>query len=197
MRVDGWDIGAGMRHAAGHDCGGDRTIIRHLDGTMILAIIDVLGHGPGADRVARHIETFFDNVLTTNPQSILRMLDSELAGSLGAAVGVVTLPPDTARGSFAGVGNTVCKTIGAVPKTMVSIDGVIGQRAQVPEPTALRLSAADTIVMHSDGVSSHIDWAANIQEITTVDVGLVAKEIIRRFGVDHDDVSCIVARRTS
>jgi negative regulator of sigma-B (phosphoserine phosphatase) len=193
MMVAGWHVGAAVRSASGHECGGDRAIVRELDDTVLLAIIDVLGHGEAADAVARVAEEFLANAPVSGAVPLLRQLDARIAGSVGAAAGIATLTSDPWKGDFAGIGNTVFRILGKRSTSIVSVDGVVGQRAMIPKATAIRLHDRETILMHSDGISSRIDWG-QYPEIWAVDVELAAQEIIRKFGRSYDDVACIVAR---
>lgn len=183
-----------MRPALGQDLGGDRAITREIDGTLLLAIIDVLGHGPQADGVARVAADFLANAPARSAEALLRSLDAELAGSVGAAAGIATLSPEPGRGSFAGIGNTVCKVLGDNNRTLVSADGVVGQRAGALRSTPIHVNKGETLLMHTDGISSRIDWPERFPEITHAEPELAAGEIIRRFGRPHDDAACIVAR---
>lgn len=193
MIAAGWRIGAITKPAAGHDLGGDRAIVREAEGGLLLAIIDVLGHGRDADRVAQVAEDALFQAQWAEANDLLRMLDMELAGSVGAAAGIVTFRDGTTDGRFAGVGNTVFKVLGGNPRTLVSADGVLGQQATVPRPSTVVVQPDETVLMHSDGISSRVDWRGT-PEMTTIDVELAAREIMRRFGRAHDDISCIVAR---
>ncbi len=194
MILEGWEIGTAVHHATGHDLGGDRAIVRSVGGDLVLIVIDVLGHGESADRAARLAEHAIDGASSSNAEALLRLLDRELAGSVGAAAGVSTFGAGSNSGGFAGVGNTVCRVLGPAPRTLVSADGVVGQHARVPDAAAISVEPGETLLMHSDGISSRIDWKS-YPEIVSAGAELAAKEIVRKFGRSHDDISCIVARR--
>ena len=194
MIVAGWEIGTAVRPARGHDLGGDRAVVVEADGALLLGIIDVLGHGATADPLASRAEAFITGAPSPNAEAMLRRLDAELSGTTGAAAGIASLSVGGDDGLFAGVGNTVCRVLGDSGRTLMSHDGVIGQHARIPRAAELRVGPRETVLMHSDGISSQTDWKRTFPEIIDVDAEVAAAEVARRFGRGNDDVSCIVAR---
>jgi serine phosphatase RsbU (regulator of sigma subunit) len=194
VRFAGFDIGSAVRPADGFACGGDAAVAHEVAGRLILAIIDILGHGPEAHTVAARAQDLLEGSEVSEPAALLAMLEDELAGSLGAAIGIASLAP-AGPCTFAGIGNAVARVFGRAERRLVSVDGIVGQRRSTPRPVSFQLNPGDVLVLHSDGITSRLalaDYPALLSE----DPQVAARELVRRFGRSHDDAACIVARCT-
>jgi hypothetical protein len=192
--LTGFDIGFGVRPADGFAGSGDAVVAREHAGRIMLAIIDVLGHGPEAHAVAVSAEAALDATSLSDPESAIMMLHDRLTNSLGAAAGIATVDSFTGHGRFVGVGNTVARVFGDTERRFVSVDGVLGQRRPGLRPVEFSLEPGEVLVMHSDGVSSRF-LLADYPMLRADEPNVIAREVIRRFGRNHDDAACLAARR--
>jgi hypothetical protein len=199
VKLRGFEFGSAVRPADGFSVGGDAVVTRELDGRIILAVIDILGHGPEAHTLAHRAQGLVETTSTATVPALIAMLDEELASSIGAAAGMVVLDPAIGEGFYAGVGNTVARVVGARAgddRRLVSVDGIIGQRHRSIRVIPLRLAIGEQLVLHTDGISSRFS-TFEYPQLASEDVTVCARELIRRFGRSHDDAACIVARRVS
>jgi serine phosphatase RsbU (regulator of sigma subunit) len=179
---------AGERHA------GDAAVLVELDGSLLAAIVDGLGHGREAHDVAVKAAEFLNNGLASSePVDLLRGLHATLKGTRGAAVGLGVLDTGTGLMRYAGVGNVVMRRFGTACDRLVSVDGVVGGTLRTPREQRMMLGPRDTVVMYSDGVRDRFDLS-DYPQLVLQDARTVARTVMRFFARDYDDASCIAMR---
>jgi hypothetical protein len=194
LTLGGLEIGRAIRPADGFNAGGDAVVVEERGDAVLLAIVDVLGHGPDAHRVAIRIEETLIDSEIDDVRRLLSLLDQVLTGSLGAAVGVAIIEARTGRGRFSGIGNTVARVFGQAERQLLTIDGVVGQSHRGGPLVDFVLGVGEVLVLHTDGIRSRLALA-DYPQLRAEDVEIAAGELIRRFGKSYDDAACIVARR--
>jgi negative regulator of sigma-B (phosphoserine phosphatase) len=182
-----------IRPCLGERVSGDAVVLRPLEGGLFAAIIDVLGHGPEAHELTQVIDTFLDRHATADVFSWLTRLHQRLKGTRGAAVGMCAV--DSAAGSinYVGIGNTSFRRFGESETRLVSYDGVLGQNMRTPLQQSLKLASGDTLVLYTDGVSDRFT-ASDYPGLVRHAPDEVVRNILDRFGKDHDDSGCIAIR---
>ena len=70
---------------------------------------------------------------------------------------------------------------------------MLGHAIRTPRVRTETLSADDTLVLCTDGVSERYDLD-EIQGYQTMPTEVLARQIVERFGKDHDDATCLVVR---
>jgi serine phosphatase RsbU (regulator of sigma subunit) len=188
-------IGAALRPADGFPDAGDALVALQRAGSLLLAVIDALGHGPDAHRAASLAQSLLEDSHTADPAILLSMLAEHLRGNLGAAVGIARIDLATGAGTFAGIGNTVARLLGTADTRLVSHDGVVGQSRVSPRPVAFSLTRGGALLMHSDGVSSRLSLD-DYPNLIAEDPPHAARELLRRFAKPHDDAACLLVRHT-
>ena len=189
-----FDIGWYVRPADGFAEGGDTVVVNEGRERTLVAVIDVLGHGPDAYRLASQVEDLLAETEVMDVTRLAEMLHAELRGSLGAAIGLVALDRSDGRATYLGIGNIVAKVYDDDERALHSSDGIVGQGSLTMRPTAFTLEQGQTLVLHSDGISSRIGLQ-DYPQIVGEDPMFASREFIRRFGRGHDDASCVIVRR--
>ena len=126
-------------------------------------------------------------------------LHQHLKGSLGAAVGLATLDLSTNKLSYTGVGNTVIRILRPQDRDrhclgrLYSAEGIVGGNIRSPTEQQIQLNPADLILFYTDGIKEHF----TLQEYSAIfsdDVMTIAKKIVRLFGKNYDDATCIALK---
>jgi negative regulator of sigma-B (phosphoserine phosphatase) len=182
-----------IRPCKGEYQSGDAVVIQTLEHGLFLAIIDVLGHGPEAHQLTHVIEAYLSRYSATDVAGVMVRLHQHLKGTRGAAVGLCSIDAATGRIDYAGIGNTAIRRFGTTETRLVSQDGVLGQNMRTPMPQTLQLEPGELIVLYTDGVSDRFtsnDYPGVLRHTPEE----VARNIVQRFGKDHDDAACIAVR---
>lgn len=196
MSISDYEIGTSVRSADGFALSGDAAVAVVRDGALVVAIIDALGHGPHAHAAADVAEELITESTVTDPASLLAAMDAGLAGTVGAAAAVAMIDLETGQGTYTGVGNTVGRVIGQTDRRLVSSDGIVGKGSPTDRAADFLLGRGETLLMHTDGISSRLA-ASDYADLLSGQAERAAREMVRRFGRNHDDCACIVVRRLS
>ena len=191
------DAGKYVRPCDGETLSGDTALVQWGDDGVLVAVIDVLGHGPDAHQLAIQLSGILSKWLTAatapSPEEALSVLHESARGTRGAAAAVAWLNGRTLEGSVAGIGNVRCRLFGSVARTVEFKEGVLGFRMRSQTPFSFVLRPADVLLLFSDGVPSRFKGS----ECPSLDLDpapAIASNIVRRFGKGIDDASCAVIR---
>jgi phosphoserine phosphatase RsbX len=171
----------------GESVNGDAVVIRHDGDHTLIAVIDALGHGPGAALAAQvAIEALADVQLTNGVQSVIDKVHDKLHGTRGAAAMVCIW--DGARIRGCAVGNVELRSRGTRVPVMLT-PGILGARVRSYRLFESPLVPADRIVIFSDGISSHL----SLDETQRMSPSEACRTIMDRYRRSHDDATVLVA----
>lgn len=173
--------------ANGETENGDRPFYRRENGHALLAVIDVLGHGPRAAVVAKaavdHLETV---TISDDVERIAASLHEALHGTRGAQAVLCVVSDRRLRGC--GVGNVEIRIQGSRVPTFLN-PGIIGQYVRRFNGFEGTLRDGDRVVCFSDGISQRLDLDA-VRHLGTRDA---CRAIFDRHRKGHDDATVLVA----
>jgi serine phosphatase RsbU (regulator of sigma subunit) len=172
---------------------GDAVVVQPIEHGLLVAIVDVLGHGPEANEVAQVIEAWLGRYGSANVAGMIQNLHQHLKGTRGAAAGLCAIDAGLSRLEYVGVGNTVMRRLGGLETRLVSHDGVLGQNMRTPRPQSLQLEPGDLVLLYTDGVSDRFtltEYPSALQHSPKE----VVENVVKRFGKGHDDAACIAVR---
>ncbi len=185
-----------IRPCPGEWVSGDATTVRPLEEGVFAAIVDVLGHGPEAHELAQVIDGFLERYAGADVAAVMARLHAHVRGSRGAAAGLCSIDTASGRVCYVGTGNTVLRRFGRAETRLVSQDGVLGQNMRTPKVQTLQLDPDDLLVLYTDGVRDRFT-AEDYPGLFHQPPAEVVRNVIRRFGKDHDDAACIALRFTA
>jgi serine phosphatase RsbU (regulator of sigma subunit) len=177
----------------GERVSGDAVVIRPLENGLFAAIIDVLGHGPEAHELTLVIDEFLQRHATADVCDLMKRLHQRLQGTRGAAAGLCAINSVTGNLDYVGIGNTAIRKLGQAETRLVSYDGVLGQNMRTPRLQSLKLEPGDLVILYTDGVSDRFTTAEYPGVLHHAPKDVV-RNIVDRFGKDHDDSGCIAIR---
>jgi anti-sigma regulatory factor (Ser/Thr protein kinase) len=190
---------AGMSVAMpGEEVCGDDWAVRDADrGRRLILVMDGLGHGQGAADAAREARRLFLEGTEVDPVEILERLHRGLRPTRGAAGAVAAVDPLAGKVVYAGVGNIAGVILDpSRRRSMVSHNGILGHEARRIQAFTYELPTGATIILHSDGLTSHWDLAS-YPGVTLRHPALIAGLLYRDFRRERDDVTVVVARAWS
>jgi len=187
------DIGIYGRPCFGERVSGDWAFAEQKDEWVFLAIVDGLGHGKGAHHIAQLTKEFLSKEWSPDVTKILLQLHEKLHGTGGAAIGLASLNLDECLLHYVGIGNTVLRRFGSSPARLFSREGVVGVRMRSPYEQQLTIEDSDIVLLYTDGVSEGFELK-DFPQIRGQSAGLAAKNIVRKFGSQFDDSTCLVLK---
>lgn len=192
----GLETGFHSRAIRGETVCGDSPAVHREGDTVWLALFDGTGHG----RQAADASLAFAGAIPVEARpgrtvsAVLAALHERGKGAAGAAAGLLKIDVLHGHAVYAGLGNISMRLYGTNRNaTATSTDGILGRIWHTPKETHFKLTPGDLLSLTSDGVSLRlVDSDLGVLRHGTPES--VSHLILRRFGGDYDDASCVVAR---
>lgn len=188
------DFGMCYRAMLGPDseCG-DITFMKQYNNQCFFALIDVLGHGSEARKIAILAERYLEENYKNNIIDLINGLHLHLKGTRGAVVALCHLEISTGELTYIGIGNITVRVFGGKAIRLTPKGGIVGYKITTPRSNKLKLNPEDIVIMYSDGIKEHFDiveCAALLKE----EAQEISDGILKQFGKKNDDASCIVLK---
>ena len=184
--------GSFVRSHEAETVSGDLVVLRWIGSHAMIVVLDALGHGPGAARIAAIAAEAATTITEADVLVAINTIDEALRGTDGAAAAVAITNGQDRSIDAASVGNIRIRILGPSGQRIPWTEGTLGQ--QFRRPTVQHhLLGNDTLVIYSDGVTDRFkdaDYPA--AGVDPPDVA--AQTIVQRFGKDYDDSSCAIVR---
>ncbi|MBF0573045.1 MAG: SpoIIE family protein phosphatase [Desulfamplus sp.] len=172
---------------------GDTGVVVVSDNQCFLALLDVLGHGREAHEVALVAENYLLKNYSFKVTEIMSGLHERLKGTRGAVAALCSINIDNGELYYSGIGNINTRVHGYQTLQLMPQDGIIGYMINSPKERQFKLCYGDTLILTSDGVKEHINFA-DYPELLKGSAKTIANNMIDLFGKGNDDSSCIVLR---
>ena len=187
-------IGVWSRPHPKETANGDAYFVRRRGGQMLLAVIDGLGHGRGAEEASEAALEVLSAWQGEPLGELFTRAHERLRPTRGAVMGACVV--DTKRGAFyyAGVGNVEVRVFNTPqPVRPISANGTLGARLGQLKVWSYPWAEGATVVLASDGLSA--TWDINdYPGLLARSPQLLAGVLLRDYGRDSDDATVLVAR---
>jgi serine/threonine protein phosphatase PrpC len=187
-------IGSWSRPRPGEELNGDAYFVSEHDGELLLAVVDGLGHGHGANEAASAAVETLSNWRGEPLEELILAVHETLRATRGAVMGVVVLDRSRESYSYAGVGNVEVRVLGSTePGRPIPSNGTLGARLSNVRVLSHRLGEGTTLVLASDGISA--TWDINSYPgLITKSPQMLAGVLLRDFARNSDDATVLVYR---
>lgn len=173
---------------------GDVGIIKEFDTSKVfMAIIDALGHGKDAHKVAVICKDFLEKNYGYNLLEIIYSLHDHIKGLRGAVAGLCLLDLIKRELRYVGVGDITLRKFGSDNISLISRPGIIGYKISTPKEEVAKILPKDVLILYTDGIKSHFDLE-DYPVLLKQKAKFIAKQIVDNFGRKNDDAACIVFR---
>ena len=157
-------------------------------------VCDGLGHGTDAAIAAELAKATFLRVCEQSPIDVLGDIAIALQGTRGAVASVIRLDRQAMQLDYAGLGNITTLIVrDGTTKRLPVRDGLLGGRLASPHSETVALTPHDTIVMHSDGLTT-IRGLARRSALLHRSAPLIAARLLASNTRGRDDASILVVR---
>jgi anti-sigma regulatory factor (Ser/Thr protein kinase) len=186
--------GVWSRPHPGEEKNGDAYFIGARGRQTLLAVIDGLGHGPGAKAAADVVIEQLDDWMGEPLDEVLPALHNALRSTRGAVIGAAIIDKASGQFHYSGVGNVMVRVYGAPEHTTpLSANGTLGARLGQLRVWTYPWAEGATLIMASDGVSASWDiesYPGILQRTPQILAGV----LMRDYGRNADDATVLVAR---
>lgn len=186
-----FDVAYYVRPMPSETASGDMAAYFELQNGILMALIDVSGHGIGANTLANQMHDYLEQHLSSSPLDLMSDLHEQLKGTRGAAVGLLFVDTDKGLASYCGVGNTGLYRVKGDPWHPVSKDGVLGQRLPTLREQTTALANGDVILMWTDGISE-LAGKNYVKKNAHLPAASLARDVVAALGRPFDDAGCII-----
>jgi anti-sigma regulatory factor (Ser/Thr protein kinase) len=162
--------------------------------TILLMVVDGLGHGVLAAEAAREAERVFAGTRELSPAVILNDTHDALRKTRGAAEAIAKIEAEKGLLSFAGIGNISVSIVGPESsRSMASHNGTLGMSIERVQEFTYPWNKDSVLVMHSDGLATRWDLR-QYPGIWSKPPSVIAAVLHRDFCRHRDDVTVLVAK---
>lgn len=172
---------------------GDTGVILEGERTCFVALVDGVGHGKEAHRVADVAEQYLREESGRELVEMMQGLHAALKGTRGVVAAVCRLDTGTGEIRFVGIGNITVRIFGERNHRFVSRDGIVGYMIASPREQRERLQPGDLVMLSSDGIKEHFN-PDEFPGLLSGPAQKIAETVLQTFGKRDDDASCIVLR---
>jgi len=183
------EIACYSRKYPGEEVNGDGFVHVKGENDDLVAVIDGLGHGPGAHTASQQAIRIIRENAHLDLLSLLSAVHKGLQGTRGAVAALARFIKDHNRMEYAGLGNIDHHSTNPLIRP-ISHGGILGNNWRVPKLFRYEYKQGDLFVIFSDGVSSRFD----IDEFKGMSCEEMVKAIVARHGKDHDDATVLAVK---
>jgi serine phosphatase RsbU (regulator of sigma subunit) len=187
-----WSVAT--RPAEGHIDSGDFACVRNLDDGVLLAVVDVLGHGSDAAKAAQRFKDLLEADPIDELPGLFARCDAVLRSDRGAVMTAVLVRTNEELLRYLGVGNVQAVVVRgdhrAAREWLLIRSGMLGSGLGPFESRTLPVRPGDVVVLATDGV--HAAYASAIDPLQTVD--RIAQAVLDTHATGKDDALVLAAR---
>lgn len=172
----------------GESCCGDAVFVRLHGDLALFVLIDVLGHGHNACRVAEQALRLLERLPPDSAASTaIEALHQGLHGSRGAVATAFSLRESQAE--LCGVGNVSFRALG-FRGSFVPSPGVLGLQSPRRISARFKLSPGQGMLLHSDGISARFES----ERLAGLSPPALCEFLMNHHRHSHDDASVLAVR---
>lgn len=172
-------------------CGDAYTVIDQTT-SVLVAVIDGLGHGPEAEVAAKQAIAYIEAHATQAPQVLLEGCHRALRATRGAVIAIARYDRQNKKLAYSGLGNIEARIVGAERVYRpISVNGIVGHQARKFRVEEFPFEPGDLLLMYSDGISDRFEVSAASRGR---DLQMLANQIVREHGRLYDDQLLLILR---
>jgi phosphoserine phosphatase RsbX len=189
-----WEVG--QLTLKGQDRSGDGCLVKLVDGFVVVAVIDGLGHGEEAAAAAKIAAEIVETNAGDDLVALFKRTHEALRQSRGAVMSVALINSMKATMTWLGVGNVAGFLARANPdrnprkESLLVRPGVLGGQLPMLDASTVPLQHGDTLAFATDGIRSGFDEEINALEMPKQSVA----KILAKYSKEDDDALVLVAR---
>jgi len=190
-------VGVATRPCGAGKVNGDSFLIKRWSESMLVGVIDGLGHGTFAHRAAvtatTYVESHFDRPL----DQIFLGVNRACRATRGVVMALARFDWGSDLLTFASVGNIEARVFPDRKSFNFTIRrGIVGLNAPNPVVSEHPWPANHLLILHSDGLPTHWNWK-DFPGLPEQPPTVIAQQLLRDLAKDNDDATVLAVRRAS
>jgi len=180
----------------GQEKSGDHCLVKPFETSVLVAVVDGLGHGEEAAAAAKIAVDVLEANARDDVIALFKRSHEALRGSRGVVMSVALLNGLEGTMTWMGVGNVEGLLARASPdikpqkESLLIRAGVLGGPLATLDASIIRIMPGDTLVFATDGIRSGFDEEINSHDPPKE----IAGNIMSKYSKDSDDALVLVAR---
>lgn len=185
-----FSVGAATRSMASQAVNGDTFVLERWNDSILVGVIDGLGHGPAANlaasRARDYVESHFDQPL----ESIFAGTERACTGTRGVVMGLARFDWTVGTVTVGNVGNITIRAAADGQSAFPVRRGVVGGRGPPPTVVTEPWDETATMILHSDGIGGW-SWADVLDRTASPGVS-IANWLVDERADPTDDATVVV-----
>jgi len=175
---------------------GDRFLVQEFAGGALVAVVDALGHGPRASRIAQKAIETLARFPSDSVAALIRRCHELSSERLGATISLASFDWRWQQMQWLGVGNVMGVVVphAATPdkraRHLLVRAGLVGGNLPDLHSTSISLGRGDTLIIHTDGIDEA--FAEDLERDLTPQP--LAQHILTQYSKGTDDALVLVVR---
>jgi phosphoserine phosphatase RsbX len=180
----------------GQEKSGDHCLVKPFETSVLVAVVDGLGHGEEAAAAAKIAVDVLEANARDDVIALFKRSHEALRGSRGVVMSVALLNGLEGTMTWMGVGNVEGLLARANPdikpqkESLLIRAGVLGGPLAALDASIIPIMPGDTLVFATDGIRSGFDEEINSHDLPKE----IAGNIMSKYSKDSDDALVLVAR---
>ena len=189
-----WSVAA--RPMSGQSVSGDLHLIKPFDHSVLVAVIDGVGHGREAAAAARTTAEILDSHAGEPVISLVKRCHEALTQTRGVVLTLANLDAVENTMTWLGVGNVEgwllrADASASHPRESVLLrGGLVGYQLPALHASVIPVAAGDLLILATDGIHTAFEEGINASETP----GQIADRILSGHFKGNDDALVLVAR---
>jgi negative regulator of sigma-B (phosphoserine phosphatase) len=182
---------------AGEIACGDQYLVKEMEDSTLLAVVDGLGHGEEAAYAAKTALAIMDANAHQSLATLFQLCHEGLQSTRGAAITMVKLYKSERIMTYKCIGNVIGVHWHIDERSNLKRDsffmegGIVGYRLPAPKPIKeVVVGIGDTLILATDGIKKQFEIETPAWDLPDK----IAQKIFSRFHNKNDDALVLVAR---
>ena len=172
------------------DDNGDNYLIEKDEDTILMGVIDGLGHGTKASEASKKARNYVKKHTDLNLNELIWGCHEAIKNTRGAVMGLARIDTNLRTLNYAGIGDTEACILNDKHKRPISRPGIVGHNIRKVSTYEYDLSKGFAFYIHSDGISRRFkpdDYPLKKEPEKAIQM------IVKDWGRETDDVTFILA----
>lgn len=164
-----------------------------VDATIVLCVVDGLGHGHQAEAAAQASLAFVEEHLGQPLKELFARCDRAVSSTRGVAMGIARIDTRTHALEYGAVGNTRAMLVrGYTRRFLISSPGIVGGGYRRLQLETAKLARGERLFLYTDGFPRSLDHVDFRSRLAREVPQLLADSLLATLGTSGDDNGVLI-----